>query len=653
MVREGEWILTSGTGGYALGTGNFLNERKYHSLLVAQCCGNRINVVPTLEEKIYLCGGEIYLDSNHYPSVIYPDGWQRVIENWLRPYPGAIFQIAEGIQIIKEVRMVEGEDITIVSYRNLSGEPLKMEIRPKFALRNHHFLNSPGSLDGIHFTVVEEEHGILVRREDTGICGFVAIPEGEFSQERLIYRNVQYPVEMARGYDSVEDLFSPGKFSLVIDPGEEKNVIISANKIKNHQEVISLAKNRYAPYPRPYFMKSGKAITKGEYLFDLVEYRQLLPLMGKDFLCCGNDLVAGYPWFFTWGRDAMISLGGVKYLEGGEEFGRRVLKHYAEKMKNGIIPNVIYEDGSGNYETVDASLWFVVRTGEYMKYEYLEEGIKWVEEVIHNYICNRNLRFVLDADGLIKIRDCSTSLTWMDARIYDLPVTSRCGKPVEIEALWINALETYRKMLNENRYLKRKVDRKDELTPEKVEEVLQRARSSISKLFDPDTGEVFDRLDTEDRPVRETRPNMVIAASLPFDVFPEEINRKVIEITQRELLTPYGLRSLSPESPSFRRKYAGNQRQRDLAYHQGSVWPYLLIFYARLLQKVYRNERERLKEMLEDLVWIFREKVRRGEYASIPELYDGEEPSVPRGAPAQAWSVFALIEIEEMIRRLI
>ena len=648
-IPEGEWILTSGTGGYALGRGDFLNTRKYHSLLVAPCCGRRINFFPAIEEKIVISGGEFFLDSNHYPGAIFPTGFEYIKASWLRPYPAVVFTLPGNISILKEVLMAEGMDAVVVRYRNLHDEPLKFELRPKVAMRDHHSLNAPGSLHIFSFDIFNDDGWIGVKRD--GIKGYLFCKDCAFIQEKLIYKNVLYPTEAMRGYDSSEDLFSPGRIDAIVKPGETIELFLSTQPFETPELKDYLFEKKYVDFPQPQgkrIWEEQGTIQKHEYQFDLLEYKKLLKLMGEDFLCCRNDIIAGYPWFSTWGRDAMISLGGVKHLPGGDDFARRVLIRYGRLIKDGIIPNFIDENGEpGGYNTVDAPLWFVIRASEFVTQDLVEDFFKFSAQIIVNYAKNKKLKFFLDEDGLIKIRRGNFALTWMDAMVWGKPVTPRWGKPVEINALWVNALNTFLELWEKAKKDNKIYSEGFYLTKEEIVKILKKAKRSMKKFVTEDG--VADRLDEENRPVEEVRPNMVIAASLPVSVFSKDVNRRVLQIAKEKLLTDAGLRTLSPDHPAFRKAYIGNQRQRDLAYHQGSVWPFLLLFYGKLLEKV--ESRQKAKEQIEELLWFFREKVMQGEYASIPELYDGENPTVPRGAPAQAWSVFAIIELEEMLKR--
>ncbi len=651
-IPEGEWILSTGTGGYALGRGDFLNERKYHSYLIAQSGGERINILPAIEEKVILAGNEIYLDSNHYPGTIYPHGHELIVKSWLRPNPAAVYKLDESAYILKEVFMGKYLDFTVVRYTNFTLGPVKLELRPKLALRNHHSLVPPGFWESTRLEILRGEKWLELCLEGTKKCGFLFF-DAELINEPLIYKNVLYPMEAARGYDSSEDLYSPGKIRITLPPDAHFDLIISARFLDNPFDLAVEAEERYRKYPLPAdkleLLSNKKLIIENRY--DFISYRKILHLAGSDFLCCKKDVIAGYPWFTTWGRDAMISLGGVKYLEGGEDFARRVLRRYGELIREGIIPNFIPEDeNSASYNTVDAPLWFVIRCGELSEGEFSKEFFKYSAKVILNYAFNKNLKFFLDHDGLIKIREGKFALTWMDAMVYGNPVISRDGKPVEIEALWINALNHFIELAKKLRGKNKKIISTDGFSTSisELQKILRKAKDSMNKFVT--LRGVADRLDQNDKPIEEIRPNMVIAASLEYDVFSEEVNRKILETATVKLLTPYGLRTLDPESPAFRKKYVGNQIQRDLAYHQGSTWPYLLLFYVKLLLKVKGEKRETI-ERIEELIWNFRDKMMSGEYASIPELYDGDEPSIPRGAPAQAWSTFALIEIEEIIKK--
>ncbi|MDO8643882.1 MAG: amylo-alpha-1,6-glucosidase, partial [bacterium] len=299
------------------------------------------------------------------------------------------------------------------------------------------------------------------------------------------------------------------------------------------------------------------------------------------------------------------------------------------------------------YDSVDAPLWYVLRCYEQAP---RDPGLfEKMSEVVLSYYHETGHPFFMDEDGLVTIRPGPQALTWMDARVFEGPVTPRWGKPVEINALWWNALSALRVVC---RLQNKKEVRQGEwsFSLRALDDLIEKVRVSLQQFVGEDY--LADRI-FEGRPICEVRPNAVIALSLPFDFVDQTVMERVWKRAKKELLTPYGLRSLSPEDPSFKQRYLGNQRQRDLTYHQGTVWAFLLLPFARLTWKALKGTHSTtdLVRELTSLVWELRHEFLRGETASVAEIWDGMDPKIPKGCPAQAWSVFALLEIEQMILR--
>jgi len=344
-----------------------------------------------------------------------------------------------------------------------------------------------------------------------------------------------------------------------------------------------------------------KAFTYGEYL-------EILKLCVSEFIA-GDNLVAGFPWFAAWGRDTMISMEVMRYLEGGVDLAYRILKKYGDNMREGLIPNTLGEGGVGcSYETVDAALWFGLRTLEYwhdFNREQRENLLRLVFEVIGSYLLSQSLPFRLDpTDGLIDIhaRD-GTALTWMDAKVYGQPLTPRYGKPIEVNALWYNLLKLFSKVAQEEN-IDQFTSGHGTVSTSKVRGLIRKVKKSLDSYF---YGTGFaDRIENG-RLEKELRPNYIVALSLPFDIVGKDKMKIGYDIARREMLTSHGLRTLSPKNRAFRRKYMGNQIMRDLAYHQGTVWVWLLLPMAKLAAKIHGRNRLQLKKELEGFTLPFRD----------------------------------------------
>lgn len=653
---DNEWIMTNGLGGYALGFGNMLNKRKYNGLLISSDnTFKRMHIISSIEEKVELENNYFFMDSNHYKNCIYPNGWEHIVRMWMRPYPAILYSsypFDKRYLILKEIFMVQGKNAVVVKYTNMFKLWIKLVLRPKFTMRNHHFVNTPGTFDSVRIEKKVDGNSMYLKRHDNACEAFIYAGKGDIIETHVIYNSVYYPIEAQRGYESVEDLVSPARIDISLAPYESASIVFSSYPVDNFADEAEKAEKFYKSYPLP---KSHPAVSKPSLIvdndydgdeFDRKSYLKILNLAASEFVVGGSDIIAGYPWFGPWGRDTLISMGGLSAIERGNEIAEKILARYGASLKDGLLPNTFGEGGEGiNYASVDAPLWYVLRAATYCPRK--KDIFRYVSAIILNYLKNDALPFYTDVDGLINIREGDTALTWMDAKVHGFPVTPRHGKPVEIEALWFNALLALRDMAVIHRVESINLEPYS-LTLSELEDVIVRVKDSLQKFVGE--GYLADRIEN-DKAVWEVRPNAVIALSLPYDFVSKETMRKVWETAKKELLTQYGLRSLSPESAAFKRKYIGNQRQRDLSYHQGTVWAYLLLPFVRLTMKVLQDEirTDEIRKEIGGYLWSFRSAFMKGEIASVAEIWDGIDPYFPKGCPSQAWSVFALLEAERMI----
>lgn len=641
---EYEWMLTNSLGAYALGAPALINRRKYHGLLIASDqTFTRRHLVSSIEETLEGEGFSFSLDSCGYTGIVHPDGWKNISEYFTAPAPCWVYSEKSGRGrgvIVKTIKMHPAINAAAVKYRNAGSSRVRMTLRPRFTMRDHHSVNPPGFWDGAgHEASVSGSSGKFTAN---GLSAHVFAPAGKVAEEFIIYRDVSYIMEILRGYDSAEDLASPFKITFELAPREEAYLLFS-DESAGENDFAEIEK-RYSAHPFPSGHPEAPENESAKCprpvkSFGYAGYISTLEQSFLDFIA-NDDLVAGFPWFSAWGRDTMISLEAFKYFPGLGDLQKKILFKYGAAMRNGVIPNTTGEGGSGaNFDTVDASLWFGIRAMEFI--DSLEEADKirlggYMKEIITGYLDSPELPFYTDPeDGLISLHpETNLGLTWMDAKVHGVPVTPRYGKPVEINCLWYNLLKMY------------SAKNPDSPLGKRVERILKKNSASLKKFFD---GEVFiDRVSPEGVPVREIRPNYIIGLSLPFSVFSKDEIAAGYSAARERLLTPCGLRSLSPESPAFRGKYMGSQPMRDLAYHQGTVWVCLLLPMAKTAAKIYGGEK--LVKELERMIYFFRRRHMEGEMSRIPEIYDGVNPSSPKGAPAQCWSAAAVLIIEKMIR---
>ena len=660
-----EWILTNRLGGYALGTGNLINQRKYHGILIAGDVKlNRNHLVAGIEEKVEWRGETIHLDSNNYSNCIYPEGFMHLVKPWLRPYPAFLYSALphqDEILILKEIMMDDDSNTIMVRYTNLGTHRLHFDFHPKFTLNQHHDINPHGSLDFAEFDLdlsTKEDYSLFsARRQENGIEVFGACLKGHVTNNRYVYYNVYYPWEVMSGYEGIGDQISLFEIAFDLAHKESNVILFSDAPIQNPQKMILKIVDRYKELPRPSDfpcetkqseMLLGELDYDDNNLFDRQDYLKILKSALMDFVVA-DDIVAGYPYYGPWGRDTMVVLNAL--LHSGKEnldTVERILSRYSRQIKNGLISNMSAETGrDANYDSIDATLWYIILLWKLGKIKeskvYWKEVIHLTEDILQSILNYPDHPFEVRPDGLIELKSTFAHGTWMDVRIEGKAVTPRWGAPVEINALWYNALCSYEAMCKSYSSVA-------ETYPAHKEYVLhkERVHSAFDKFW---TGEFLaDRLEG-DKPIIEIRPNAIIALSLPWSISSQEIMQKVFERSNQELYTPYGIRTLSPRDPRFRKKYYGTQQERDLSYHNGSVWAWLLGPFCGLYLKLNQGRKKdsQIISDLGDYIATLRRGFMKGHIASVAEVWDGEKPHFPKGAPAQAWSVAALYNVESYI----
>jgi predicted glycogen debranching enzyme len=662
-----EWILTNSKGGYALGTGNLVNQRKYHGLLIASDYNfQRRHLVSGMEELVEWRGDSFFLDSNNYSNCIYPEGFLHLVKSWLRPYPIFLYSSLphnDDILIRKEIMMDLRSNTVMVKYTNLGSHKMHFCLRPKFTLCNHHQINSAGSLQ-----IDDFEHNLLpasrgthfkTRRISNFIEVYGSISKGEIAQHTVNYLNVFYPWEVMFGYAGEGDQIAFWELQFDLNVNETNYVIFSDEPINDLTTTIRFIQNRYLnlPLPKDYPEKSedGLLLDKLDYsdgiMFNYDQYMKILKFALSDFLA-NEDVVAGYPWFGAWGRDTMVTINAFLHSSDMIDYSEQILLKYSQHIRDGRIPNMFPESGlEGNYDSMDATLWYVIllnKLGKYKKNDALWKIlISIAEEILKGIQNHKEGLFEIRPDGLISLNHNFAHATWMDVRTNKICVTPRDGAPVEINALWYNAICSYEEMI-ETHNLKSK--KKHKILPG-LTEIREKIPVAFQKFWVEDY--LADRLIGQE-PVLEFRPNALIAVSLPHMLITQKQAQQLFEKAKEELYTPYGIRTLSPRDFKFHKKYYGTQAERDLAYHQGTVWAWLLGPYCGAYLKAYKGVKSNaeIKEELSSIISTFRTSFMKGHISSIAEVWDGEAPHFPKGAPAQAWSVASLYNIESYIQTL-
>ena len=614
-----EWLETNGLGGSACSTILGLNTRRYHGLLTAATKPptGRFLLVSKLEETLVVGDAKYDLGVNQYPGSIHPRGDQFLESFRLDPFPVFTYRVA-GLRIEKRVFLVHGENTVVVSY-HVAGpieEGCILEVRPLLAFRDYHsttHANSSfnGSLD------LSNQQASLAPYADLPRLHFAHNAVGVEAQSNWYYR-FQYERERERDLDFEEDLYCP----LVLRFDLAKTAFPAL--------IASLTPREISDVPVLQLQETERRkITKGT-LFE----RQLVAAADQ-FIVAREDqktVIAGYPWFADWGRDTMIALPGLTLVTGRFEDARNMLVEFIRHLDQGMLPNRFPDLGEiPEYNTVDATLWLFHAVSELLRYtgdlEYIQTHfydalagvIAW-----HEKGCRYGIR--MDQDGLLLAGEPGVQLTWMDAKIGDWVVTPRHGKPVEIQALWYNALCV---MSN----LAPNAGDRDRFST-----MADRARQAFQGLFwNEPAGCLYDVISPQG-PDGSIRPNQIVAVSLPYSMLDEEKSRRVVEVVEWELLTPYGLRTLSPRDPQYRGRYEGDPRSRDSAYHQGTVWPWLVGPFLTAYVKVHGDMPE-VRDRVDRFLQPLREHLWQAGLGQISEVFDGDAPHRPGGCIAQAWSV--------------
>lgn len=655
-----EWLETNGIGGFASSTIAGLNTRRYHGLLVAATKPpvGRMVLLSKLEETLVIDGRRTDLSTNRYPGAIHPRGYLHLKQFRQDPFPVFVYE-ADGLELEKSVFMVHGENTTVIQYavRRLPALPdgaiCTLELRPLIAFRDYHSTtHENGALD----PSLETAPGLITCAPYPGLPKLcLTHTGGEVQRGGGWYRNFEYAIEQQRGLDYREDLFNP--LALVLDLGSNPRPALVASteprdtssadalrsvEIERRQEVLrsfysfhsgTVTSRADGPKGTPVRPTGGPAADP--FVQALVQASdQFIVRRGSE-----STVIAGYHWFSDWGRDTMIALPGLTLATGRPEVARSILLAFAASVDGGMLPNRFPDAGeTPEYNTVDATLWFfeavralAAHTQDYefvraKLYDALADIVSWHE---------RGTRYGirLDSDGLLLAGERGVQLTWMDAKVGQWVVTPRIGKPVEIQALWYNALRVMEDLAGR---FGEEADRAH------YRELADRAHQAFAGLFwNEPAGCLYDVVngDTRDGSIR---PNQIFAVSLFHKMLPLEMAKRVVEAVERHLRTPYGLRTLAPSDPQYRGRYEGDPLSRDGAYHQGTVWPWLIGPFITAYVEVNGRSPEARNRAAQ---WLaeFRRYIEDEGLGQIPEVFDGDAPHRPGGCVAQAWSVAELL----------
>jgi predicted glycogen debranching enzyme len=623
-----EWLETNGIGGFASGTINGCNTRRYHGLLVAATKPpvGRFALLSKLEETLIVNGRSYELGTNRYPGVVHPQGFQFLTQFRLDPFP--IFSFgAEGVEMEKKLFMVHGQNTTVIRYEliNAPGAArVQLELRPLIAFRDYHSLtHENGAIDG---RVDIQEKLICVSPYGGLPCLYLANDAVLIERSGHWYHNFEYDAERERGLDFQEDLFNPCALHFDLSQQLPATLIASTERqnvstAEQYEKGVIVRRRQIAEHTP----------VKSDFITSLTTAADQYIVSRGD----QNSVIAGYHWFSDWGRDTMIALPGLTLPTGRFDIARSILRTFAQHVDQGMLPNRFPDAGeTPEYNTVDATLWFFEAVRAYHAYTgdlafVQQELYPVLTDIINWHVRGTRYGIKLDAAGLLNSGEQGVQLTWMDAKVGDWVVTPRRGKPVEIQALWYNAICIMEELA---------ARAADDTGRKRYNNMAALTKWTFNRLFWNETGGYLFDVVNGGPPDASIRPNQIFAVSLPYSMLSAERAKQVVAVVQEHLLTPYGLRSLAPGDPQYRGRYTGDGGSRDGAYHQGTVWPWLLGPFITAYMKVdggSKAARRQAEEWLEPL----KEHLSDCGLGHISEIFDGDAPHRSVGCIAQAWSL--------------
>lgn len=599
-----EWLLTNGIGGYAMGTVSGINTRRYHGLLIAahQPPAARRLHLANLEVDVRSGGTVVGLSANQYPGAVFPEGYQLLESFAVGLIARWVYRVGR-TRIQKEIALAEGENAVRVRFTHVDGPGVDLAIRPLVADRDHH-----GEFRASQDFPVQREFRSARTRIQGESSLVIHHPGASMTPVEGWYYRFEHHRERDRGLPDQEDLYCPCQLQYHLPAGVSVEFIATSSDDD----------------PARFRFPSEEESPDGG-------WEAMLRDGARPFLvrtATGLEtIIAGYPWFGDWGRDTMIALPGLCLANGDLTSADAVLRRYAAAERNGLIPNRFLDSGDGqDYHTVDATLWFVNAVYRRLELEWsaslAEELMPVLHRVFRAHMRGTDFGIAVDpVDGLLRQGADGVQLTWMDAKIGDWVVTPRHGKPVEIAALWLNALRCVE-------WIASRLERHE---ASMYAEQARRGESTFeSKFWHEVRGHYMDTADPNDASLR---PNQVIAMALPFSPCDPKHARQALRVVADQLLTPRGLRTLGPQEPGYVGTFEGSMAQRDAAYHQGTAWPWLLGPYATALATL-GNDPSEARRLLREARSMFNEYGMGG----VAEVYDGDAPQRAAGCPWQAWS---------------
>jgi predicted glycogen debranching enzyme len=636
-----EWLEADGLGGFASGTTSGIRTRRYHALLLTATTPptGRVVLVNGIDVDVETSNGTFALSSQRYPpGVVHPDGATRIASFVNDPWPTWEFETGDGTRIRQEIFVPRGTACAILSWEVVAAAgPVTLRVRPFLSGRDYHSLH--------HENSVFRFEPIVIERERVTFAPYSGVPEiecrtdGSYRHDAHWYRTFLYDVERERGLDDVEDLASPGEFVWQFAAAGSVatcmfRALIEPDAVPAQEPPIGVEASRLRRAERERRAAATDALERAA--------RAYLVQRGK-----GQTIVAGYPWFTDWGRDTFIAIRGLCLATGRLHEARDILLEWTNAVSEGMLPNRFPDRGeAAEFNAVDASLWFVVATHELLERAAESPGTvsaadelllrRAVVSIVRGYAAGTRFGIQLDSDGLLMAGRPGFQLTWMDARVGDRVITPRIGKPVEIQALWLNALAIAGE------------------TDREWTDAFERGRAAfVERFWNDRDGCLADVVDVDH--VRGTRddtfrPNQIFAVGgLPRAVVEGDRARRVVAEVEGRLLTPLGLRSLEPTDFRYSGRYEGDAASRDAVYHQGTVWPWLLGAFVEAWLRTNGNTAANRRDARRRFLTPMLDHLQAAGLGHVSEIADADPPHTPRGCPFQAWSLGELIRLDRVI----
>ena len=649
-----EWLEADGLGGFASGTVSGIRTRRYHALLLTATTppAGRMVLVNGFDAWVETPDETFAISSQRYaPDVVHPNGAARIESFEYEPWPRWRYRLTDELIIEQEIFVPHGQSAVFISWRVVAGgadpggngpastldQPgstppaTTLKVRPFFSGRDFHSTHHENGSFRFQVDVSGER---ATYRPYNGVPAVVAFSNGEYTHEPAWYRNFLYAEEQARGLDAVEDLASPGVLTFAIS---------------KYPAVLMLAAEGHAITDIE-SIEARYALVRTNELQRRENFRTPLERAADAYLAKrgdGKTLLAGYPWFGDWGRDAFIALRGLCIATGRLEEARDILVQWSGAVSEGMLPNRFPDSGeTPEFNSVDASLWYIIAVNDYLIAAEKRPGLTAdchteklraaIEAILVGYSTGTRFGISADNDGLLAAGEPGQQLTWMDARVDGREITPRIGKPVEIQALWLNALAIGARF------------------SARWQTLFEKGRAAFENRFwNEDAGHLADVIDCNHRRGDldlTFRPNQIFAVGgLPLQVLSGGKARRVVDAVEARLLTPVGLRSLAPGQSGYTPHYGGSVAQRDGGYHQGTVWPWLIGAFVEAWVRV-RGSTDSAKEEARArfLPPLYRHLNEAG-LGHISEICDAEPPHTPRGCPFQAWSLGELLRVERNV----